>query len=148
MWQKQLLVFWTSGKAGSACKSLWRMRDALENVLKLGCFKGVPGRGNWKAIVEQLLLEMEVKGKKTSFATWRWKPQRNLASSRGHRTLWENYKPLHDLEESYCVFVRVHLAPLWWQPSKLPRSWLFLHWPSLQLVPSLEFLRISFISEL
>lgn len=40
------------------------MRDALENVLKLGCFKGVPGRGNWKAIVEQLLLEMEVKGKK------------------------------------------------------------------------------------
>lgn len=61
---KQLLVFWTSGKAGSASKSLWRMRDALERVLKLGCFKGVPGRGNWKAIVEQLLLEMKVKGGK------------------------------------------------------------------------------------
>lgn len=40
------------------------MRDALERVLDLGCFEGMPGRGNWKAIVEQLLLEMEVKGKK------------------------------------------------------------------------------------
>lgn len=49
---------------------MWGVRDALENVLKLGCFKGVPARGELESYcVEQLLLEMKVKGKKTSFAT-------------------------------------------------------------------------------
>lgn len=75
---KQLRVFWTTGKAGSASKSLWRMRDALERVLKLGCFKGVPGRGNWKASVEQLLPEIKVKGEKKLLCNLKMKTSEKL----------------------------------------------------------------------
>lgn len=49
------------GKLGVLLNPLWRMRDVLEHVLNLGCFKGVPGRGNCRAVVEQVLLEMKAK---------------------------------------------------------------------------------------